>query len=336
VVKVAIEIRVCPYDRSRVSIIATGRKLRPKQYVVSLESKERGVCPFCPGYEFETPPATLVYTMDYKFSYDTVNVRVKNWLVRVFPNKYPALNNRLEGVKGKVSAYGFHEVLVETPLHSEREYLKTHKHIYYSLLTLRERVKLLLEDPLIEHITIIKNSGVHSGASIVHPHLQLFANTFTPPIILNEIQGFKTYIEEYNECPLCSIVKSKSERTILDTNYFRVETRYTPKQSYELIIIPKNHKVSILEANDDELKDLAHTLTLTIRTLKDVLGDVDYNYWFHIAPKGVNGLSYHWHLEIQPLIETWGGYEKGSGVHIVTISPEEAAKTLRDKINYYL
>ncbi|RLG74605.1 MAG: hypothetical protein DRO23_06210, partial [Thermoprotei archaeon] len=40
----------------------------------------------------------------------------------------------------------------------------------------------------------------------------------------------------------------------------------------------------------------------------------------------------HWHIELQPLIETWGGCEKGSGVHIVTVKPEDAANKLRKNL----
>ena len=107
---------------------------------------------------------------------------------------------------------------------------------------------------------------------------------------------------------------------------------YALQQSYELIIIPKKHEENILKTNNEELKDLAWTLNSVIKALKRVLkkNGTNYNYWIHMVFKNIR--EYHWHIELQPLIETWGGYEKGSGVYIVTIKPEEAANGLREEL----
>lgn len=327
----SLEIRVCRYEVGRVSIIATGRKLRPKQYRMNKEvdTSTKARCPFCPGNEYDTPPAILVLTKEIKFTKDDENSRVKDWLVRIFPNKYPALSREPKAERGEFTIYGYHEVIVESPLHDENEYLKRLDHMYYMLLALRKRIKEIFDDPNIENILVIKNSGARAGASIRHPHLQLFANTFIPPNIINEIKGFEEYMSKFGECPLCNISMNRSPRTILDTRYFRVEARYAPRQSYELIIIPKIHRESLLKASDEELKDLAWVLGNVIRALKNLLGEIDYNYWIHMAPKNV-GKVYHWHIELQPLIETWGGYEKGSSVYIVTVKPEDAASKLRE------
>jgi UDPglucose--hexose-1-phosphate uridylyltransferase len=40
--------------------------------------------------------------------------------------------------------------------------------------------------------------------------------------------------------------------------------------------------------------------------------------------------SYHWHLEICPRTSIPSGFELGSGLHVNTVSPEAAAKQLRE------
>ncbi len=327
-----LEIRRSLFDSSRISIIAIGRRRRPKHY--SYQGLHVGAltktCPFCPGHEYMTPPATLVLTSSLEYLVEGEGERVRDWLVRIFPNKYPALLLNTEGSRGTISLYGYHEVIVESPIHSEEVYLENPKYMYYVFLALRRRIKEILGDDRIENVVVIKNRGPRAGASIVHPHLQLFANTFTPPVILSELQGFKKFKEKHGICPLCYMVNRIDEpRLVLESKHFIVYTRYAPKQAYELLIVPRKHSPCITSASDDELFDLAQVLSKVLKALLRLLGGVDYNYWIHCAPKN-SETEYHWHIEIQPVVETWGGYEKSSGVHIVTVSPEESAAELRN------
>jgi UDPglucose--hexose-1-phosphate uridylyltransferase len=41
--------------------------------------------------------------------------------------------------------------------------------------------------------------------------------------------------------------------------------------------------------------------------------------------------SYHWHLEILPRLNVWGGFELGSDVYVNTVLPETASDYLRQK-----
>ena len=143
------------------------------------------------------------------FKKDSNGFKVRNWLVRIFPNKYPALSRNINvRTESKYSVYGYHEVVVETPLHEEDVYLEKIEHAFYAFLALRKRIEELINDPNIENVLVIKNSGFKAGASIKHPHLQLFATTFTPLNIANEVEGFKEYMEKHGKCPLCEIVKN--------------------------------------------------------------------------------------------------------------------------------
>jgi UDPglucose--hexose-1-phosphate uridylyltransferase len=39
---------------------------------------------------------------------------------------------------------------------------------------------------------------------------------------------------------------------------------------------------------------------------------------------------YHWHIEVYPKLSVWAGFEKSTGIFINTVSPEEAAESLRE------
>jgi galactose-1-phosphate uridylyltransferase len=74
----------------------------------------RTPCPFCPGNEAMTPGETFSWRPDGK-----------GWAVRVVPNKFPFFriegdfDRRLEGMYDLMEAIGAHEIVVETPDHSQ-------------------------------------------------------------------------------------------------------------------------------------------------------------------------------------------------------------------------
>ena len=82
-------------------------------------------CSFCGGAEEDTPLATAVYKNGKIFA-DTPEKRILNWDFRCFPNIYPVLSpvpDPLENQEIDLHSepgYGFHEVIIESPLHGRR------------------------------------------------------------------------------------------------------------------------------------------------------------------------------------------------------------------------
>ena len=62
--------------------------------------------------------------------------------------------------------------------------------------------------------------------------------------------------------------------------------------------------------------------------LNAALGDVAFNVGFHSAPHDHTG-EYHWHVHIWPNLVTQAGFERGTGVIINIVPPEQAAEQLR-------
>ena len=77
---------------------------------------------------------------------------------------------------------------------------------------------------------------------------------------------------------------------------------------------------------------LAEALIVSLKKLKSVLSDPDYNFFIHTAPAkdGADGY-YHWHIEILPKTSIWAGLELGTGIEVVAVSPEDAAKELKKR-----
>ncbi|MEM2702251.1 MAG: galactose-1-phosphate uridylyltransferase, partial [Candidatus Bathyarchaeia archaeon] len=77
------------YLLDRWVVIASQRSKRPSDFIEKQkEERKPAVCPFCPGNEHLTPPASLVYLVEdnkLKKSRDENDFRHKNWIIRCVP-----------------------------------------------------------------------------------------------------------------------------------------------------------------------------------------------------------------------------------------------------------
>jgi UDPglucose--hexose-1-phosphate uridylyltransferase len=81
---------------------------------------------------------------------------------------------------------------------------------------------------------------------------------------------------------------------------------------------------------DGELGEIARLVQDVIARLESTLIDPAFNYLIHTSPFGGGPYPfYHWHLEILPRLTKTAGFEWGAGDYINTVSPEDAAYTLR-------
>jgi len=327
------EVRRDPIVLSRVSVISPVRGLRPKEVtLIRHESPQVTVCPFCPGNEFMTPPATLVVEgVDggVKYLEEDPDLRVSNWLVRVVPNKYPIFTQTNGG------SYGYHEVIIEHPNHTIKPYDIPINHLSLIIQVIISRINHLFKDPKVVHAYVFKNYGGGGGASLTHPHTQLVATSITIPSVVEELRFSKRLYKRLGECPYCRLIRKEvnSPRLIYMNDSFAVIAPYAPRNPYETMIIPLTHSTTILEMKDEEITALADVLNKLLTSYKVCLGDIDYNFWIHIAPKGIGNEYYHWHIEFLPMTTLWGGLEKGGNVYVVTTKPEDYSKELKEAIN---
>ncbi len=330
------EIRYCPIVPGRASIISPARGRRPKilrASDVEAASVRPENCPFCPGNEFMTPPATLVLRRVegmLVYDWEAETERFTDWVVRIIPNKYPALTPNASGPR---AAYGYHEVIVENPRHDGQPFRVGVNDLMLTFQTLFKRVRELFEtDSRINYAIMIRNYGARGGASIPHPHMQLFASEARMPLIDEELSVFEDSRLKGLECPLCAEIKRAEDegRLVFVEDGYAAFTAYAPRQPYEVWMAPLKHSDSPLNLSGDDLRSFAKAFKKLITVFTEALGDPAYNLWIHIPPKHSLGDNvFHWHLELSPVISTWGGLEKGGRTYIVTVPPEKAAEDLR-------
>lgn len=332
------EFRQDPITKNWV-IIAPERAKRPGAFKRKKKKggrKPKRACPFCEGNEKMTPPEIMA------FREKGTKPNEPGWTVRVFENKFPALiknkslDLRSSDIYLNMKTLGAHEV-VASHKHKECMARESVSVIKESIEACKKRFLHLSKSILIKHIHIIQNQGARAGASISHPHFQIFALPLIPQMILGEIGGTEEYYKIHKSCVYCDMIKEAKDnsRVILENEYFIAFAPYASRSQYEVWILPKEHEPRFEKINNLEIKSLANIWKKVLLKLDKGLENPAYNSYIHTCPVN-SGLSsetlnfYHWHIEILPKLSIWGGLELGTGVVINIQSPEEAAKFLRN------
>ena len=104
---------------------------------------------------------------------------------------------------------------------------------------------------------------------------------------------------------------------------------FASRVPFETWILPRAHAASFEDAPDALLLAVASRLQQVLRRVAATLLDPPFHLVLHTAPVGEGAASYHWHLELVPRLAPVSGLERGSGVFVNPVPPEEAAEVLR-------
>jgi len=314
-------------------IIAPERADRPHA-IVRMRPEENGEpCPFCPGNESMTPPELLVHRPIGGAA------NGPGWTLRVVPNKFPALRvesqmfRRGQGPYDLLAGIGAHEVIIETAEHARQLHEQGAAQIHHVLAAFQSRMLDLVRDERLRHIVFFKNSGPAAGATLPHPHSQLVALPMVPGETRLEMDAAARHFAEKERCIFCDVIDHEMhqrERVVLETESFVALSPWAARTPFELALLPKEHRSQFEAAGSHELSGLAEALRLVLRKLDRALERPAVNLWLHTLPlREPRSPSYHWHLEIKPVISLQGGFEWASGFTINPTPPEEAAAFLR-------
>ena len=180
----------------------------------------------------------------------------------------------------------------------------------------------------IRYTQVIVNHGREAGASLAHPHGQLLGLPFVPGEILDEERAFVRF---EGGCILCATVEAElvsSERVLFATDDAVAICPWWSGGPYEILIIPRHHDLHLPDASDEQLAGVGRAIRESLVHLNNLFDDVSFNLVFHTAPHHHNG-AFHWHIHLFPKLTTVAGFERGTGVMINIVPPEQAAAELR-------
>jgi len=311
------------YLLDRWAIIAAERAKRPMDFISKKREYPSGVCYFCPGNEHTTPPE--------------IGRLKKNggWNVRWFPNKFPATTDQKadlsRGLLTSKSAYGLHEVIVETPVH-EQEFEDLGVEEMASVFDVCSgRISELLKMEDIKYVLVFKNRGRDAGASLSHSHFQVIALPQTPTLVAEESAASQKHMDEKGRCLFCDVIaeESRAERKIHEDEDSIAFAPYASRFPFEAWIAPKRHVRSFGELTHVEKHSFALATKKVLQALDKMLETPPYNFYMHVSPQDGN---LHFHMEVCPKLSIQAGFELGSSMYINVVPPEDAAKHYKSNI----
>lgn len=333
------EIRKDPASSTWV-IVSTERGKRPSDFKEAEKEEEKKPtrpCPFCATSEEMTAPVK-----EHAIWPGEIDGKTKTWRTRVLANRFPALDpaeeltqTQKDGLYHLLSGVGGHEVIVDSPNHDDKLSTMSLDQIEAIIRTYRERYRFWRTDPRVVYLTVYRNYGLAAGASVAHPHSQSIATPLIPPRVFDKLEEARNFYEQNSECVHCRMtqteLKAKPSRKVFENKTMIAFCPFASRFPFEVWILSKYHYSSIEGIPQKKIKDLAEVISEVFKRLSKVLGDPPYNLILQVAPLRTPGLLYyHWHFELIPRLSMPAGFEWGAGMYINIMSPEDAAKALRE------
>jgi len=309
---------------------ARSRRPHPAPEVTSREAPD-GYCPFCPGHESDTPG---------EIERLGAAGGGASWLVRVVPNKFPALEPSTspeQTERGRsfreMGGYGAHEVVIESPDHSGSLSRMPVEQIERIPSVLHDRFTALMKDERLRAIVVFKNHGQRAGTSLAHPHWQIIATPVVPHQLRLKHAVAADYFDRTGKCLYSVALEDElqaGERVLVANEAYVAVLPFASRVPYQIRILPRAHHASFGRVERNQLLPLASVLQHVLARLDAHLGGPHFNLAIDTAPIGDENKRYFlWHIDVLPRMTTPAGFELGSGMSVNSILPEEAARELR-------
>ena len=288
-------------------------------------------CPLCPttpgGFPTEIPAA----------DYDIV----------VFENKFPSLRTQPDPPAIADAEFyrvqpgrGVCEVVVYSPHHSSTLADEPVEQIFKLVLVWTERFRELGGLDFVKYVFEFENKGAEVGVTLHHPHGQIYAYPFIPPVVERELTQSRLHFAETSRCLICDIVRQEQKyatRIIAENGSFIAVVPFFAGYPYETHIYAKRHLNAFTDLQKPEQRDLAEILKQVIVAF-DGLFNRSFPYIMSIHQRPTDGETYdyyHFHIEFYPPMRSadklkyLAGSEAGAGMFINDTLPEQKAAELR-------
>lgn len=237
----------------------------------------------------------------------------EKYSVRSFPNRWPALEE------------GYCEVVLYSPDHEATFGTLTTDEALSVVNLWAERTQALREKPNGEYVIVFENRGAEIGATISHPHGQIYAFDHVPP------RPARMIAAEWEP------VVASDQHVILELDGWRVFSDYAAVYPVSIRIAPIHRIADLADMNAVDRAVLAATLVRVFAAL-DALFDapLPYMMWINQAPRTRDNWPDAWfNIEIvspwraQGLPRFIAGVEVASGEFFNPVDPADVAARLR-------
>ncbi len=287
-------------------------------------------CPLCPGQEALAPHEL----------YAERRGDDGRWRVRVVPNRAPLLavegqlQGRGHGPYDWHSAIGAHEVVVESPHHGvDLDELQVDE-VESVLVAWRERIVDLKRDTRFQYLHAFRNRGALAGTRLWHPHSQILALPFVPPLVASEARHAERHHRAHGRCLLCDLVVTEladKRRVVAETRDFVAFCPYASSAPFEVWIVPRHHRPTFEHAPHAELPGLAALFADLIGRVRRATQDAAYFAALHNSPTVRADWPYlHYSLRLTPVLPYASAALLQLDTPVNPVPPEVAAAHLRE------
>ncbi|RZA12543.1 MAG: galactose-1-phosphate uridylyltransferase, partial [Proteobacteria bacterium] len=265
--------------------------------------------------------------------------------VAVFENMFPTLSRLaleapdLPGVPTMPST-GACEVVVFTKDADATLGALPLAHIALILEVWGDRYRELGARDDIEYLLPFENRGVEVGVTLHHPHGQIYAYPFVPPVAARQQAQEKGYYEKHGRALLTDFIEREAReesRVIYEGDRAIAFVPVCARYPYEVWIAPKNRLASMAEMDEKDRLDFAKALK-TVLLKYEGLWQRPFPYLMVAYQAPTDGKVHpesHFHFEFFPpyrssdKLKYLAGTEIGAGMFANDAFPEEKAAELK-------
>lgn len=288
-------------------------------------------CPFCPTKPGGFPTEVLAA------NYDVVVLENRFPSFQTDPPEPAVSGNELTPV---MPAQGVCEVVLYSPQHDATLVSLGREAVYKLVQVWRDRYEDLGARPDIKYVFIFENRGAEVGVTLTHPHGQIYAFSYIPPIPQRELMSMWKYQQRTGGCLLCDLLHREREsgvRLVSRWGAFHALVPFYARFPYEVHIVLEKHCGSLSELSENENWDLASAIYDVVFRYDAIFNSpMPYMMVLHQSPTDGGDYAYHhFHLEFYPLrraankLKYRAGCESGAGTFITDALPEDWAAQLR-------
>lgn len=264
----------------------------------------------------------------------------------VFENRFPTLLALppappvLEG--STAPSRGRCEVVLYTPTHTGSLATLTTTELARVVAIWTDRSAELWKAPEHRVVLVFENRGEDVGATLSHPHGQIYALDLLPVHLRTRVDALTAHRTRHDRCLSCEVVHrdlNAAERRVRENPSFTVSVPFAPDWPFEVHVRAKRHGAARLtDLTVDERRDLAAALREVVQ-IYDRLFDEPMAYLMACqqAPTMPDGNpAEDWHLSFEFLppnrapdrLKVRASVETAAGLFINDTLPEASAAQL--------
>jgi UDPglucose--hexose-1-phosphate uridylyltransferase len=261
-----------------------------------------GACPLCPGEEIPGD------------GYHVVS----------FENRFPSLGG---------PAGGRCEVVCFTDDHDGSFGALSRQRLSTVGAAWADRTAELGKLPGVEYVAVFENRGAEIGATLSHPHGQIYAFPYVPPTVARVRESAARFGEG---CVVCHLAATAGPRLVAETGHFLAFVPEAARWPYEAYVTPRTCVPDLAALAPERRDELIGLYANVLRRFDLLFGDpVPYMAVWYQTPVRGEGLSHLYARIYTPRrtadkLKFLASSETGFGAFINDVLPERSAALLKE------